>query len=266
MQRLPADCLHLAPEIFMGGNDKDLSNSEQFIRRLCAAEQSAVLEEVASGVAHEINQSLAAMATFSHAGERMLDRPVPLLSRALEVFRDISREALGAGARLQTIRRSLTRQPVAHSRHQVADLVTEMRPILNSWALHFGSTLMFEEGSNVSDVIVDRLKIQHVLLALVKNALESVVSASASREVTVGIKQNRYTVEISVTNPGSKLPKEIVAHLFQPFFTTKSQGAGLGLASSRAIIESHEGTIGFENVEPAGVRFWFRLPIAVGGV
>lgn len=246
----------------MSANDIDLTASERFVLNLCAAEQSAVLEEVASGVAHEINQSLAAMATFSHAGERMLDRPTPLLSAALEVFRDISREALGAGARLQGIRRSLTQVPITRTRHRLMDLVAEMRPVLRHWALRFGSVLIVEAGAEVPEVEVDGLNIQHVLLALVKNAFESIAGMPAPREVRIRITHDRHTVMTSVTAPGSKLPEGVAAHSFQPFFATKPLGAGIALASSRAVIESHQGTIGFENVEPDGARIWFRLPIA----
>jgi signal transduction histidine kinase len=68
--------------------------------------------------------------------------------------------------------------------------------------------------------------------------------------------------EISEIDTGTGVPAELQPHLFRPFFTTKAEGTGLGLASSRAIVELHDGTIGFENLPPGGSRFWFRLPRA----
>jgi signal transduction histidine kinase len=72
---------------------------------------------------------------------------------------------------------------------------------------------------------------------------------------------DRYAVEISVTDSGAGIPAETRDQIFKPFFTTKTHGTGLGLASSRAIVEAHEGTIGFESQTTGGTRFWFRLPI-----
>ncbi len=72
---------------------------------------------------------------------------------------------------------------------------------------------------------------------------------------------DRYSVQTSIIDSGPGVPTDIQGQLFRPFFTTKPRGTGLGLASSRAIVEAHEGTIGFEDV-PGGSRFWFRLPAA----
>ena len=77
-----------------------------------------------------------------------------------------------------------------------------------------------------------------------------------------GIRAEKYAVEISVTVSGSGIPPETRSQIFKPFFTTKPHGTGLGLASSRAIVEAHEGTIGFEADAAGGTRFWFRLPFA----
>lgn len=241
----------------------DRSNSESLLRRLGVAGQSVVLEEMAAGVAHELNQSLAAIATFSHAGERMLERPAPLVARAAEVFRDISREALGAGDRLQAIRRSMTRARSPYERCQVSDLVVEMRPILDGWAAHFGCAVMLDDGVAVPDVEVDRLKIQHVVLTLVRNSLEACADLPSPREIRIDITDRSHTVEVGVTDPGPPLAAEVSAHLFEPFFSTKPHGAGLGLASSRSVVESHEGSIGFSSLSSGGVRFWFRLPVAL---
>jgi signal transduction histidine kinase len=80
--------------------------------------------------------------------------------------------------------------------------------------------------------------------------------------VTVDGSADRYCVEVGVADRGPGIAGSAEAHLFHPFFTTKQHGTGLGLASSRAIIEAHEGSIGFDNVPGNGCRFWFRLPIA----
>jgi two-component system sensor histidine kinase PilS (NtrC family) len=82
--------------------------------------------------------------------------------------------------------------------------------------------------------------------------------------VRIEVSGDRYSVLIGVIDQGAGVPATIREQMFRPFFTTKASGTGLGLASSRAIVEAHEGTIGFENVDGGGARFWFRLPADVG--
>lgn len=240
----------------------ELSSAETFLKKLMGVVRRSALAEMASGLAHEFNQPLAAIATFSHAGERMLNRPEPMVERAMGVFRDVSHEALGAGERLQGIRRLFEQERVSQVRCQMSELIAEIRPILNSLGRHSSTTTHFESRGIVPDVRVDRLKIQNVLLALVQNAIDASAQIPGERLVQIDVAAERYTVETGITDSGAGVPAEWTEHLFRPFFTTKEQGTGLGLASSRTIVESHEGTIGFQNRAQGGVRFWFRLPVA----
>jgi signal transduction histidine kinase len=97
---------------------------------------------------------------------------------------------------------------------------------------------------------------------LAQNAFDASAQGSGAPRVKVEAHDDRYAVESSVTDSGPGVPAAIHEQLFRPFFTTKAQGTGLGLASARAIIEAHGGTIGFENLGTGGSRFWFRLPLA----
>jgi signal transduction histidine kinase len=108
-------------------------------------------------------------------------------------------------------------------------------------------------------VRVDRLRVQHVLFTLTQNAFEACAPVAGARPtVRIGTHGDRYGVEVSVLDPGPGIAPEHRAQIFHPFFTTKSAGTGLGLASARAIIEAHQGTIGFDAT--GGTRFWFKLP------
>ena len=114
----------------------------------------------------------------------------------------------------------------------------------------------------LAQVSIDRLRVQHVLFSLFQNALDVSVQNAAAPWVKFGVRAEKYAVEISVTDSGRGIAPETRNRIFKPFFTTKPQGTGLGLASSRAIIEAHEGTIGFEADPAGGTRFWFRLPVS----
>jgi two-component system sensor kinase FixL len=219
---------------------------------------------MASGVAHELNQPLGAIATFAQAGERMLNRPDPMVNPALDVFRQINQAALGAGAGIQRIRRLFEQELPTRTRCQLPDLIAELRPALDVLALRTQSKVNVDIPGPVPDLLLDRLRIQHVLFALAQNAIDAGAKVSDTPSIRIDVSADRYSVETGVTDSGAGVPENLREQLFRPFFTTKPQGTGLGLASSRAIIESHEGTIGFDNLPAGGSRFWFRLPVAVG--
>jgi C4-dicarboxylate-specific signal transduction histidine kinase len=258
-------CVAIVHEITM--NDvktalADATNSTGFLNRLLAVDRALELAEMISGIAHELSQPLAAMATFSQAGTRMLDRPDPLTSRSLDVFREISQEALQAGARLQSLRRLFESGPPLQTRCRMAELVAEVRPVLDVLALDVGAQLKIEIAAELPEVFIERLKIQRVLLALVRNAADASAAMHDDRAIRIELSAERYGVETSVTDLGAGVAADMRVQMFRPFFTTKPSGHGLGLSSSRAIVESHGGTIGFDNIPTGGVRFWFKLPFA----
>jgi len=109
-------------------------------------------------------------------------------------------------------------------------------------------------------VNVDRAKIQHVLFALAQNGLEAAASGTSPPQVRISTVSDQRGVETSVVDSGPGVPAGARNRLFKPFYSTKRGGVGLGLASARAIVDMHEGSIGFENLSRGGCRFWFRLP------
>ncbi len=244
-------------------NDKgDSAGSEAILNRLMELSRIAALAEMASGIAHELNQPLGAIATFSQAGDRLLNRPEPMVSRAREVFQQINVEALNAGEGIRRIRRLFDHAEPKRSRCRMSDLVTEVVPALQALARATDIVLKVDvQSPPLPEVSVDRLRIQLVLFSLVQNALEASAQNLGS-QVHLEVRADRYAVETSIVDSGSGISAQLVDKVFRPFFTTKAGGTGLGLASSRATIEAHEGTIGWERAAPTGSRFWFRLPVA----
>lgn len=220
----------------------------------------AALAEMASGIAHELNQPLGAIATFSQAGDRLLNRPEPMVTKAREVFQQINQEALSAGEGIRRIRRLFDHTEPTRAPCQMSGLVAEVTPALDVLARAARIELKVTVDSPLPEVSVDRLRIQLVLFSLVQNALEASVQA-AGTEVRIQVRADRYAVETSILDSGAGILPEVADRIFKPFYTTKAGGTGLGLASSRATIEAHQGSIGFEKGIPSGSRFYFRLPI-----
>jgi two-component system sensor histidine kinase DctS len=252
-------------------NDSDSPSASDaptqlLIEQLMSIARVSALEEMASGIAHELNQPLGAIATFSQAGERMLNRPEPMTSAALEVLQHINREAMNAGEGIRRIRKLFNHSHAQHPECSMVDIIQELRPVLHLLAARFNATLSFQFAENLPSIAADRLRIQHVLLTLVQNALETPTRAGARNQVDVHVTSDRYAIQVAVIDSGTGIPEHQVPQVFKPFFTTKRQGTGLGLASSRAIIEAHEGAIGFDSAEGGGTCFWFRLPAVTSGV
>lgn len=237
-----------------------MQDSRALLEQLLQVARISALEEMASGIAHELNQPIGAIATFAQAGQRMLERPEPLLGPAAEVLRYISNEALHAGEGIRRIRSLFQGHRVERTGCNLAEVTAELLPLLELLAERSGATLQFSSQNDLPPVAIDRLRIQHVLFALVQNALEAPTRDGEASRVRIDVTGDRYGVRVAVEDSGLGIPEEIRRQLFRPFFTTKSYGTGLGLASSRAIAESHEGSLDLENVAGGGTHFCLRLP------
>jgi C4-dicarboxylate-specific signal transduction histidine kinase len=249
-------------EVPVGEMKTNWSGQSLIINQLRGNCRVSALAEMASGVAHELNQPLGAIATFSQAGELMLNRPEPMVGRALDVFRQINLEALSAGEGIKRIRRLFDQEAPRRTRCQLPELVAELRPLLDIIVSPRNGNVRVDAPGAVPDLLIDRTRIKHVLYALFKNAVDASAPTLKTPAMRTDISADRYSVETGVTDSGPGVPADLQAKLFRPFFTTKPHGTGLGLASSRAIIESHQGTIGFDSLPAGGSRFWFRLPVA----
>lgn len=240
--------------------DSASAQTARLLEQLMQIARASALEEMASGIAHELNQPIGAITTFAQTGERMLGLPEPMVPDAREVLNHIGNEAFKAGRGIHRIRGLFSGADMVRRPCAIADVVMELEPVLRLLAQRAGARLDVVIESKLPLVCIDRLRIQHVLFTLVQNALEAPCRSGVAPSVHVGVGGDRYSVRTAVTDQGTGVPESAREQLFRPFFTTKSRGTGLGLASSRAIVEAHEGSIGLEDADTGGARFWFSLP------
>jgi two-component system, LuxR family, sensor kinase FixL len=230
--------------------------------RLERVARLATTGEIATGIAHELNQPLAAIATLAHSCERWLASPKPDNAELATAVHDLGNEALRAGAIIHRLR-NLTRGGNAHRIPQdLGELLFELRPglLAEARALGVGLTIGVEPGMPAVDV--DGVQIQHVVLNLARNAFEAVAKLppdTAEVDLRAATAEDG-TLEVSVRDNGAGVPAEVRGRLFEPFCTTKASGTGLGLAISRTIVRAHGGSIGVRTCEPRGTCFYFRLP------
>jgi two-component system sensor kinase FixL len=223
----------------------------------------STMGEMAAGLAHEINQPLTAIATFSQAATRMLARPEGIeredLSEALD---QITAQALRAGEVIKRLRAFVKNREVRHERVDCRRVVEDSRLLLEADARSNNVQLRLQVADSLPPITADPVQLQQVLINLVRNAIEASIDVpGAHREVVVSAKlDGEGMVEVAVADHGHGLSPEAAERLFHPFFTTKPSGTGLGLVISSSIIRAHHGRLAYRSTPGGGCTFFFTLP------
>jgi len=219
------------------------------------------LGEMASTLAHELNQPLSAIANYVQGCSRLLkNMDDSLASRMREALDETARQTLRAGQIIRHLREFVTRGETEKQPEDLHKLVEEAGALALVGSRELGVRTVFDFKSGPKVVLVDRVQIQQVLINLIRNAMEA-MKESEARELVVRIMQgdgDEAVVEVSDT--GSGVSEDVVAQLFQPFVTTKPGGMGIGLSISKRIIEAHGGELIMQRNEKGGATFRFTLP------
>ena len=227
----------------------------------------ATVGEMTSGIAHELNQPLAAIANYAQACDRLLGRPDADLEEVHGALKQIAAQAVRAGDSIRRLR-SLVRPHVG--RREPTDinvLITELTDLVRSEAQAHHVQYRLELSDGLPRLEVHRTQIQYVILNLVHNAIESLTEIpDKPRELIVRTSWTRdEEVEVSVCDSGPGVSSSVAPRLFDPFCTSKPAGTGLGLATSRSIIGGHGGTMDYRPNVPVGACFTLRLPVVNSG-
>jgi C4-dicarboxylate-specific signal transduction histidine kinase len=232
--------------------------------RLLHVSRLATVGELSSGIAHELNQPLCAMANYAQACDRLLALPDPDIDEVRHSLQAIASQALRAGEVIRRLR-SLARPHLAQRElTDINPLITELTDLIQSDAKHHKVRYRLEVGSGLPRVEVDRLQIQQLVLNLVRNSIEALTEQPPElREVVVRTAGSTTgDVAVSVSDQGPGVPASIAPHLFAPFCTSKAAGTGLGLAMSRTIAHANSGTLNYRPNQPTGACFTLTLPAA----
>lgn len=230
--------------------------------RLMHVSRLAAVGEMAAGVAHELNQPLAAVANYAQACERLLGLPSPDVEEVRHALRQITAQAVRAGDIISRLRGLTRTRESAGELTDVNTLIRELTDLIDSDARLHESECRMELTDGLAPLILDRAQIQQVVFALVRNAFEALDGQPVgAREViirTTCATDGDVMIEISDNGPG--ISEHIAQRLFDPFCTTKPAGTGLGLASSRSIARAHGGTLDHRPNDAGGACFVLRLP------
>jgi len=223
--------------------------------------------ELAASIAHEINQPLTAVVANANACSRLLSAQSPDLDEVREAVAEIAEAGTRAGAILTRIRALVKKGLPEKTKLDINDVVQEILPLTSGELARHGVSVQTELFPGLPQVLGDRVQLQQVILNLMKNAIEAMTSITDRPRVLLLRTQTHESdrLSVAVQDSGDGLDPRNTARIFDTFFTTKSNGMGMGLSISRSIVETHGGRLWAEPNDGPGATFQFILPAYSGG-
>ena len=242
---------------------REAQEQQQRLReRLILASRLAMVGEIAAGIAHEVNQPLAAITNYAWAGQRLLSANEPEIAEARLALQEIGTQAGRAADTIRRLRRLARGPEMRRESTSLNALVSELAELVRSEASQHHVRYELDLAEDLPQLSLDGSQIQQALLNLLWNSLQALSTRRVpAKVVRIGTRLcPGRQVEIEVCDNGPGVPAEHAARLFEPFFTTKPAGTGLGLAMSRTIAEAHGGTLSYRAGKSGGACFVMQLP------
>lgn len=217
---------------------------------------------LASSLAHELNQPLTAITSYSQGARDLLSGALDEenLELAREAMQEVASQAIRAGEIVRRMRDFMSHGDTEHRVENLPRLIGEANALALVGSREHGIDVQVRLDSGAEEVFVDRIQVQQVLTNLIRNAIDAMIDCPV-RSLTISSRPGPAGfVTISVEDTGSGISHSVEPQLFQPFVTSKQTGMGIGLSISRTIIEAHGGRIWFEPGVHGGTIFHFTLP------
>lgn len=246
-------------------------------RELNHAARLTAMGEMASALAHELNQPLAAISNYAQVVKKVLELNADTDTRLHDFNGKIADQAQRAGEIIRRLRAFVRRGETERCEEDVNDVVREAAQLALVGASSRGIDVVYHLDEAVPAILLDRIQVQQVVVNLVRNAMDA-LQENGRREIDIETHFGEAVRKISVTSASSEggevvvsvhdtgpgISDDVASRLFEPFVTTKETGMGIGLSVSRSIIEAHGGRLWTENEEGGGAVFRFSLPVEAG--
>ena len=248
---------------------EEVSRTSQ--ERLQATARLAMVGEMASLLSHELNQPLAAISSYANGSINLLqDGAAAALEHGADLqlaMRRIAEQAERAGKVIKSVRDFVRRRDQVREAVAPQRLLDAILPLIHLQARKLGVRVHTDLATDLPQVVCDRTMVEQVLLNLARNAMQAMDQvAIQERLLHITVRRAsgdgaRKWLEFAVADLGTGMTDDVQQQLFNPFFTTKAEGMGLGLSLCRTVVEQHGGVLGFEPNQPQGIIFVFTLPI-----
>jgi signal transduction histidine kinase len=220
--------------------------------------------EMASGIAHEVNQPLSAISSYTQVSLNLINIENPDLVKLTEILHKTQQQALRAGQIIHHMRRLLQSHSKQRSHADINSLIHAATSLCIPGIKQNNITLAFELENNLPPIHVDQVQIEQVLINLIRNSTDALQSLPVKQQNQLVIR-SRLTldncIQVEVNDNGPGIDEDQQQKILTPFYTTKSDGMGMGLSISRSLIEAHAGTLDFNSHPEKGTTFYFTLPI-----
>ncbi len=246
---------------------RDISERHLAQRRMAQLQSELVhvarlsaMGEMASTLAHELNQPLTAVTNYVQSARHMLGAPDRFTAqRIAEIMDKAVEQTIRAGQIIRRLREFIRKGETDRAIADLNQIVREAAALSLVGAREQGIEVKIDLANDLPPVLIDQVQIQQVLLNLVRNGVEALQQVQ-DRRLTISTRCSGDGAVVRVADSGPGLSPEVAAHLFQPFVTTKANGTGIGLSISRSIVEAHGGQLTAETAAEGGVAFQFTLP------
>ncbi len=218
----------------------------------------STMGEMASSIAHELNQPLAAICNYARGCVRRLEAGSGASEEVLDAMRRVAVQAERAGEIIRRIRNFLRKEPPRRVAVDVNHLVREVADLIAPAVRQHGVLLRLDLAQETPRVLADPIQLEQVVLNLAHNAIEAMLDDR--RELTIETRANGDAVEVAVRDTGHGLEPDALGRVFDPFYSTKPGGMGMGLSISRSIVEAQDGRLWADADPSGGMIFRLRLP------
>jgi signal transduction histidine kinase len=236
--------------------------SAQRTKELAHVNRFSMAGELTASIAHEINQPLGAILTNAETADAILISPTPDIGELREIVKDILHDDRRASEVIRRMRSLLKKVPFDPKQFDLNEVVRETVDLLSSVAVGRKVELSSFLAPIALPIICDHIQLQQVIINLVVNAIDAIKDTpSEKRTISIRTSGVENFAELSVSDRGPGIPEDKLKEVFEPFFTSKAEGMGMGLSIARTIVEAHNGQIWAENRDHGGASFRLKLPL-----
>ena len=236
--------------------------SRQRMTELAHVNRFATAGELTASIAHEINQPLGSILANAETAEAILKSSSPDIAELREIVSDILHDDRRATEVIQRMRSLLKKAPFEQKQFDLNEVVQETIRFFSSLAVGRKFELVSVITPEALPILGDRIQLQQVILNLVVNGIDAMRDTpSENRIISIRTSRVENFAQLSVSDRGSGIPEDKLKEVFEPFFTSKAEGMGMGLSIARTIIEAHHGQISAKNRDHGGASFRIRLPL-----
>ena len=236
---------------------------KEHLNQLAHVTRLGLMGEMASGIAHEVNQPLTAINTYTQVSLNLIKAEKPDMEKLSDILHKTQQQALRAGRIIHRMREFVKSHTTQRSIADINTLINNAAGLCVDELKEHIITLSFELEDHLPPVNVDQVQIEQVLINLIRNSIDALQNSPANQERCLSIQSeltSNNSIQVRIKDNGSGIDEARQEKILMPFFTTKSEGMGMGLSISSSLIEAHEGYLHFNSQPGKGTTFYFTLP------